>query len=73
MVFLVSNRNEITADELSEKLTLRRQTCWAFKRKVLDAITFKKRPKNDTDGWSYLVMGNVEEKVTKKKQKKEEE
>jgi hypothetical protein len=73
MVFLVSNRNEITADELSEKLSLRRQTCWAFKRKVLDAIQAKKRPKTDTDGWSYLVLGHIEDKPLKKTQKEEEE
>jgi two-component system, sensor histidine kinase LadS len=73
MVFLVSNRNEITADELSEKLSLRRQTCWAFKRKVLDAIQAKKRPKTDTDGWSYLVLGHIEERPLKKTQKEEEE
>ncbi len=73
MVFLVSNRNEITADELSEKLSLRRQTCWAFKRKVLDAIQAKKRPKTDTDGWSYLVLGHIEDKPLRKTQKEEEE
>jgi hypothetical protein len=71
MVFLVSNRNEITADELSEKLSLRRQTCWAFKRKVLDAIQTKKRPKTDTDGWSYLVLGHSDDKPAKKTQKEE--
>ncbi len=73
MVFLVSNRNEITADELSEKLSLRRQTCWAFKRKVLDSIAVKKRPKSDIDGWSYLVLGHIEDKLVKKTQKEEEE
>lgn len=73
MVFLVSNRNEITADELSEKLSLRRQTCWAFKRKVLDAIQTKKRPKTDTDGWSYLVLGHIEDKPISKKTQREEE
>jgi hypothetical protein len=73
MVFLVSNRNEITADELSEKLSLRRQTCWAFKRKVLDAIAAKKRPKTDTDGWSYLVLGHIEDKTVKQTKKEEEE
>lgn len=66
MVFLISNRAEITADELSEKLSLRRQTCWAFKRKVLEAMEVKKRPKNDPDGWSYLVLGHIEEKPAKK-------
>ncbi|HSZ26066.1 MAG TPA: 7TM diverse intracellular signaling domain-containing protein [Cytophagaceae bacterium] len=73
MVFLVSNRNEITADELSEKLSLRRQTCWAFKRKILDTISIKKRPRSETDGWSYLVLGNIEDKVLKKTQKESEE
>jgi hypothetical protein len=66
MVFLISNRTEITADELSEKLSLRRQTCWAFKRKVLEAMELKKRPKADPDGWSYLVLGHIEDKPTKK-------
>ncbi|MCU0428572.1 MAG: hypothetical protein MUF42_01245 [Cytophagaceae bacterium] len=66
MVFLISNRTEITADELSEKLSLRRQTCWAFKRKVLEAMEQKKRPKADPDGWSYLVLGHIEDKPTKK-------
>jgi two-component system, sensor histidine kinase LadS len=35
MVYLVSNKNpDITSDELSEILSLRRETCWSFKKKI---------------------------------------
>ncbi|MCS6824443.1 MAG: transposase [Cytophagaceae bacterium] len=71
MVFLVSTRPEITADELSEKLQLRRQTCWSFKRKILSVMKKKKRPKNDNDGWSYLILGSEAYEEEKNKIEKE--
>jgi hypothetical protein len=48
MVYLVSVRDKnITADELSEILDLRRETCWAFKKKILQAKKgLKKHEKN---------------------------
>jgi hypothetical protein len=47
MVYLVSVRDKnVTADELSEILDLRRETCWSFKRKILNAKkTIKKTEK----------------------------
>lgn len=63
MLFLIANRKEITIDELSETLDLRRQTCWSFKKKVISAIEGRKKPKNASDGWSYLIMNPSERKL----------
>ncbi len=56
ILFLTSSRRNITADELSGLLDLRRQTCLDFKRKVEGALTDKKAPKNAENGWSYAIL-----------------
>ncbi|HEX8531524.1 MAG TPA: 7TM diverse intracellular signaling domain-containing protein, partial [Cytophagales bacterium] len=63
MTFLLSNGKDVTVDELSEMVSLRRQTCWAFKRKVKEIMLSRKHLKKPSDGWSHLVL-NVEEVVS---------
>jgi hypothetical protein len=63
MTFLVSSGNNITVDQLSEILSLRRQTCWTFKRKVKEIMESRRDLKKPPDGWSHLVL-NVEESVS---------
>jgi hypothetical protein len=38
LIYLVLANKEISSHELSNKLGLRQKTCWAFKKKVMDAI-----------------------------------
>lgn len=56
MLFLLSNGKNITADELSQTLTLRRQTCWVFKKKILQVIENTPKMKRNKDGWSHLIL-----------------
>lgn len=59
MVYLVSVKDkDITADELSETLSLRRETCWAFKRKILLARKNSKKQSKaeEPDGWGALAL-----------------
>lgn len=63
MTYLVSSGKAITVDELSETLSLRRQTCWAFKRKVKEIMQSRRHFQKPHDGWSHLVL-NVEEVVS---------
>ncbi|MBX9853630.1 MAG: hypothetical protein K2X86_17945 [Cytophagaceae bacterium] len=62
MVYLVSiKEKDITADELSEILTLRRETCWSFKRKIMTARkNARKIPlADDADGWAALALISI--------------
>ncbi|HEX8530629.1 MAG TPA: 7TM diverse intracellular signaling domain-containing protein, partial [Cytophagales bacterium] len=56
LLFLVSNGTEGTTDELSEKLDLRRQTCWTFTRKVKEAMEARKGRRRNKDRWSHLIL-----------------
>ena len=56
ILFLTSSRRNITAEELSTLLDLRRQTCLDFKRKVETALLEKKASKNAENGWSYAII-----------------
>jgi hypothetical protein len=59
MVYLVSIKDkDITSDELSEILSLRRETCWSFKKKITQAKkNIKKAGKAEAaDGWGALAL-----------------
>ncbi|MCK5464423.1 MAG: hypothetical protein KAI95_15455 [Bacteroidales bacterium] len=43
-------------DELSELISLRRETCWAFRNKVMDIMRTRKRFKNPREGWKELIL-----------------
>lgn len=55
MVFLIRTGKEMTVDQLSETLDLRRQTCWDFRLKILEALKHKKPSRDLAEEWSYLV------------------
>jgi ligand-binding sensor domain-containing protein len=56
ITFLVSSGKNYTADELSEMLSLRRQTAWNFQKKIKELITSSPRAKKNKDGWSHLIL-----------------
>ena len=58
MLFLVSSGKESTVEELSISLDLRKQTCWAFRKKLQETISNKKTKQKNRDSWSHLVLTN---------------
>ena len=60
LVFLLSRGREITAEELSRLLDLRRQTCWAFKKKVKAVMEKRKYFRKPHDDWSHLILETEE-------------
>jgi hypothetical protein len=59
MTYIVHRRgNKITLDELSELLDLRRNTCWSFKKKVMENIdSYKKKSKDGhLDTWEEIIL-----------------
>ncbi|MCS6824945.1 MAG: chromosome partitioning protein ParA, partial [Cytophagaceae bacterium] len=57
MVFLVyANKGKITSQELSEILSLRQSTCWAFSKKVQEAMKEKRKQGQENEGWASLIM-----------------
>jgi two-component system, sensor histidine kinase LadS len=62
MVYLVSIKDkDITSDELSEILSLRRETCWSFKKKITIAKKNNKKTgkAEAADGWGALALISV--------------
>ncbi|MBX9853651.1 MAG: transposase [Cytophagaceae bacterium] len=60
MVYLVNKDNDITADRLSEILSMRRETCWSFKKKILDAKKKNKNKSLDSEGWNDIIMASLD-------------
>lgn len=58
MLFLVATGKNTTVEELSESLDLRKQTCWAFRKKLKSTIDEKKSKTKNRDGWSHLILTN---------------
>ncbi|HWZ22714.1 MAG TPA: 7TM diverse intracellular signaling domain-containing protein, partial [Cytophagaceae bacterium] len=59
MTYIVHRRgNKITLDELSELLDLRRNTCWSFKKKVMENIeSYTKKSKDGhLDTWEEIIL-----------------
>ncbi len=56
MLFLLSQGKPLTVDELSEILSHPRQTCWAFRKKVLEAMEAAGSNGRSQDGWSHLIQ-----------------
>ena len=56
ILYLVSAGRELTIDDLSELVNLRRETCWTFRNKVMDVMKTRKRFRNPREGWKELVM-----------------
>jgi hypothetical protein len=56
ILYLVSGGHKLTVDQLSELVSLRRETCWSFKNKILDHMKHHKRFKNPQEGWKELIL-----------------
>ena len=57
LVYLVLAHKSISSHELSDKLGLRQKTCWAFKKKILEAMEGNKSPKLNSKEWGYIFYG----------------
>jgi len=60
-ILYLSNRKDVdlTLNELSEILELRRETCWAFKNKISQAME-KVGHNKDLNGWETLALVHLE-------------
>ncbi|AFL84749.1 7TM-containing protein possibly involved in signal transduction [Belliella baltica DSM 15883] len=60
-ILYLSNRKDVdlTLNELSEILELRRETCWAFKNKISQAME-KVGHNTDLNGWETLALVHLE-------------
>jgi two-component system, sensor histidine kinase LadS len=58
MLFLVSSGKKLTLNELSEMLSIRRQTCWAFKKKIDEAFVKMPKNKGSKENWKSLILYN---------------
>jgi two-component system, sensor histidine kinase LadS len=56
ILYLVSGGHKLTVDQFSELISLRRETCWSFKTKVLEHMKQHKRFKNPQEGWKELIL-----------------
>lgn len=56
LAFLVTSGKNYTIDELSDKVQLRRQTCWSFKKIIHAVIESQKDIKKNKDGWSHIIL-----------------
>jgi hypothetical protein len=53
---VISNRNDLTIDEISQILNLRRNTCWGFKDKVSKVIKGHKPKKGQAADWESIIF-----------------
>lgn len=58
ILYLVSMGRELTVDELAGLISLRRETCWAFRNKVMGVMKKRKRFKNPREGWKELILNS---------------
>lgn len=56
ILYLVSTGRELTIDDLSEVVILRRETCWSFRNKVMAVMKTRQRFKNPKEGWKELIL-----------------
>ncbi len=56
ILYLVSTGHKITVDQLSELISLRRETCWMFKTKIENHMKKFKRFKNPNEGWKEMIL-----------------
>ena len=61
LLFLVHYNSKITSDQLSEILDLRKQTCWAFKKKILAIKQMAKDQKKHINSWNDIIPLDIPE------------
>jgi hypothetical protein len=63
---VIADRNDMTIDEISQILDLRRNTCWGFKDKVSKILKRYKPKKGQSANWETVIF-NPEGDVSKQK------
>lgn len=58
---VITERDDLTIDEISEMLDLRRNTCWAFKDKVNKIISKHHLDKGQSAHWENIIFKTEEE------------
>lgn len=56
LIHLITSRKKITLNQLSEIVSLRKETCWSFRKKILQAMENK-----DEKGWDSFIMNSLNE------------
>jgi hypothetical protein len=56
ILYLVSSGRNLTIDELSNLISLRKETCWAFRDKVKKAMLQHKKYRHSAEGWKELIL-----------------
>ena len=58
ILYLISSGRSLTSDELSRLISLRRETCWSFRTKVIGVMGNRKKFNNPLEGWKELILIN---------------
>lgn len=56
MLFFLSSGKKLTIDELSEMLDHPRQTCWTFRKKIMEVVQSKGNLKKGGSKWSDFIL-----------------
>ncbi|MDX2196652.1 MAG: 7TM diverse intracellular signaling domain-containing protein [Cytophagales bacterium] len=56
ILFLSTSGKKYTLEQISEMINLRKETCWAFRKKIEEVMTQKKYQKNVDIVWSDLIL-----------------
>jgi len=56
ILYLVSSGRDLTTEELSGLIELRKETCWTFGNKIKEMIAKTKRFENPNEGWKELIL-----------------
>ncbi len=56
ILYLVSSGRNLTVDELSHLISLRKETCWTFRNKVREVMQQRKKYLHSAEGWKELIL-----------------
>ncbi len=59
ILYLVSSGRNLTIDELSHLISLRKETCWIFRNKVKEVMQQRKKYLHSAEGWKELILIKV--------------
>jgi ligand-binding sensor domain-containing protein len=56
ILYLVSSGRNLTIEELSHLISLRKETCWIFRNKVKEVMQQRKKYLHSAEGWKELIL-----------------
>jgi hypothetical protein len=56
MLFLIIDSPSVTIDELKNAVDLRRETCWAFRKKITSAFNLQNGKKIKSQSWNDFIL-----------------